>query len=54
MVSVIAKIVLGMMPAGPSHHWLRQWLGAVRQHGITLANVDKGLCCHMTSQTTMS
>ena len=30
-----------------SQHWFRQWLGAVRQQAITLANVD--LCRHVAS-----
>ena len=32
-----------------SQHWLRQWLGAVRQQAITWANVDPDLCRHMAS-----
>ena len=34
---------LGMV----SQHWFRQWLGAIRQQSITLANVDPGQCHHM-------
>ena len=32
-----------------SQHWLRKWLGAVRQQAITWANVDPNLCRHMAS-----
>ena len=28
-------------------HWLRWWLGAIRQLAITWANVDQDICCHM-------
>ena len=30
-----------------SQHWLRQWLGAVKQQAITWANVDPDLWRHM-------
>ena len=30
-----------------SQHWLRSWLGAIRQQAITWANIDPDLCCHM-------
>ena len=33
----------------PCQHWLRQWLGAIRQQTITWANLDTALCCHMAS-----
>ena len=32
-----------------SQHWLRLWLGVVRQQAITWANVDPDLCHHMAS-----
>ena len=32
-----------------NHYGCRQWLGAVRQQAITLANVDPDLCPHMAS-----
>ena len=32
-----------------SHHWLRSWLGAVRQQAITWASVNPDLCRHMAS-----
>ena len=32
-----------------SQLWLRQWLGAVRQHAITWTNVGPGQCRHMVS-----
>ena len=32
-----------------SQHWIGLWLGAVRQHAITWANIDPDLCRHMTS-----
>ena len=32
-----------------SQHWCRWWLGAIRHHAITWANVDPDLCCHMAS-----
>ena len=30
-------------------HWIRWWLGAVRQQAITWANVDPDLCRHVVS-----
>ena len=30
-----------------SQHWVRWWLGAVRQQAITWANVDRDLCRHI-------
>ena len=30
-------------------HWIRWWLGAIRQQAITWANVDLELWCHMAS-----
>ena len=30
-----------------SQHWLRQWLGAVRQQAISWAHVDQVLCRHV-------
>ena len=38
------------MPTIFSQHWLRQWLGAVRQHVIIWASVDPDLCRHMASR----
>ena len=32
-----------------SQHWVRQWLGAVRQQATAWANVDSDLCHHMAS-----
>ena len=32
-----------------SQHWFRQWLGAIRQQGITWINFNKVLWCHMAS-----
>ena len=32
-----------------SQHWLRSWIGVVRQQAIIWADVDHGLCCHMAS-----
>ena len=32
-----------------SQHWVRKWLGAIRQQAITCANVDPDLCRHMVS-----
>ena len=30
-----------------SHHWFRQWLGAIRQQAITWTNVYQDQWCHM-------
>ena len=32
-----------------SQHWLRKWLGAIRQQAITWTSVDHGLQRHMAS-----
>ena len=32
-----------------SQHWLREWLGAIKQEAITDANVDLDLCRNMVS-----
>ena len=53
----MAGVFLVKLPSEESHwtlvmisqHWFRQWLGAVRQQAIALANVDPDLCRHLVS-----
>ena len=52
ILSIFSEIAIRWMPLMSliiSQHWFRQWLGAVRQQAITLANVDPDPCRHMTS-----
>ena len=51
-MSISCKIALGecqMTSLRISQRWFRKWLGAIRQHAITGANVDLDLCSHMMS-----
>ena len=56
-LSVMADVSLVKLSPGDcywtslmvSQHWFRYWLGAVRHHAITWANIDPDLCHHMAS-----
>ena len=50
ILSIFREIPIGWIPQHlADQHWLRQWLGAVRQQAITWANVDPDFWPHMAS-----
>ena len=52
ILSISCQIVFSLMTNNPfmiNQHWIRLWLGAVRQQAIAIASVDTDLCHHMVS-----
>ena len=53
MLTISSLLVLRWMPQNHTdnlgQHWIRWWLGAVRQQAMTWANIDLDLSHHMAS-----